>query len=511
MSLFTKLNKLKPFKDLNEQEFSWVLYNVGNSAYTMLSCSLIPIWFKNLACLFTKAEETSMITTEALSRLTIAERVAVTDAMKTLNLTASDGITTRVLRLLDPSIRNTVKEVWKLAENLVTTRVNELANAQGLLGQTQATSKYSMTIAIVTLIIALIGPICGALADHKDTRKIFFSTTVAAGVIGCILNGFTPTWILFLVVYVLAKVFYQASLTFYDSMLNDITTDERMDEVSSYGYAWGYIGSCIPFLIALLAYVLGPDMVGLISESLSKIIGFGVTGIWWLIVTIPLIKNYKQIHYVEEKGSVKKAFTQLGRTIKKIATTDKKVFLFLIAFFLYIDGVGTIIDNCINIGTELGLNTVGQVVFLLLTQVVAFGGSLVFAKLSRKYDTVKLLLVCIVGYFAVCLYAMTLEELWQFAIMAFGVGCFQGSIQSLSRSYFSRIVPASNSGEYFGIYDIFSKGASFLGSFVITAVLNIPGGNINIAVGSLAVFFAIGFVVLKFADKAPLSKEAELD
>ena len=175
---------------------------------------------------------------------------------------------------------------------------------------------------------------------------------------------------------------------------------------------------------------------------------------------------------------------------------------------MYIDGVGTIIDNCINIGTDLGLPTVGQVVFLLATQVVAFGGALVFARLSRKFDTVTLILVCIVGYFCVCLYALTLDTLLDFGVLAFGVGCFQGSIQSLSRSYFSKIIPAENSGEYFGIYDIFAKGASFLGSAVI-AWVKLAGGTINIAVASLAVFFAFGFIFLKMSDKQPLSKAAK--
>ena len=178
---------------------------------------------------------------------------------------------------------------------------------------------------------------------------------------------------------------------------------------------------------------------------------------------------------------------------------DKKVFFFLIAFFLYIDGVGTIIDNCINIGTDLNLSTVGQVICLLATQVVAFGGSLVFAKLSKKYDTVQLILVCIAGYFIVCLYALTLKNLIGFSFLAFGVGCFQGSIQSLSRSYFSKIIPPDNSGEYFGLYDIFSKGASFLGSAVIAGV-KLAGGTINIAVASQAIFFFLGFIFLKIAD-----------
>ena len=412
------------FKNLTKKEKSWVLYDVGNSAYTMLACSLIPIWFKSLA----------------------------------------------------------------------------IGTGPGQISSDKATAYYSISIAVVTITVALLGPILGAIADHKDTKKIFFQTAVSLGVIGCIINGFAPTWVIFIVVYVLTKICYSASLTFYDSMLNDVTTEDRMDQVSSFGYAWGYIGSCIPFTVALIAYVLGPDMMKVIPGILSKIIGFSVTGIWWFIVTMPLLKNYKQINYVDTHGAIGAAFKKIGRTLKTIALHDKKVLFFLIAFFLYIDGVGTIIDNCINIGTDLGLNTVGQVVFLLATQVVAWLGSLVFANLSKKFKTVPLILICIVGYFCVCLYALTLSTIWHFGILAFGVGCFQGSIQSLSRSYYSKIIPPENSGEYFGIYDIFSKGASFLGSAVI-AWVKLAGGTINIAVASLAIFFALGFIFLKVSDK----------
>ena len=448
-SLFKKLNESKTFKDLSPQEFSWVLYDVGNSAFTMLGCSLIPIWFKSLA----------------------------------------------------------------------------IGTAPGQISSDNATAYWALATSIVTVIVALIGPVCGAIADHKDTKKIFFTTSVAIGVIGCIINGFATSWMLFLIIYILAKIAYQASLTFYDSMLNDVTTDERSDAVSAYGYAWGYIGSCIPFTIALVAYVLGPDMVGILSDGLSRMIGFVVTAVWWWIVTMPLIKNYKQINYVSDtKGAIGNAFKKIGASIKNIALKDKKVLYFLIAFFLYIDGVGTIIDNCINLGTDLGLDTVGQVVFLLLTQVVAFGGSLVFAKLSKKHDTVYLIKICIIGYSIVCLYALTLRQLWQFAVMAFGVGCFQGSIQSLSRSYYSRIIPDENSGEYFGIYDIFAKGASFLGSFVIYIVKKIgisTGGvfnifgfeirSINLAIGLLALFFILGLLFIGLADKAPQSEESKKD
>ena len=424
---------------LTTSEKSWILYDVGNSAFTMLACSLIPIWFKDLA-------------------------------------------------IGDP--------------------------AQGFITSDQATAYYSIAISIVTVIVAVLGPIMGVIADHQGRKRVLFNTMVTLGVVGCIANGFATSWVAFILIYVLARIFYQMSLVIYDSMLNDVTVEERMDQVSSYGYAWGYIGSCIPFIVAMVAYILSGGLsedLMVFSPQVGKIIGYTVTGLWWFAVTVPLLKNYRQINYTEAgHGDIAKVFTKIGGTLKKIATQDKKVLFFLIAFFLYIDGVGTIIDNCINIGTDLGLPTVGQVVFLLATQVVAFGGSLVFARLSRKFSTVTLILVCIVGYFCVCLYALKLHTLIDFGILAFGVGCFQGSIQSLSRSYFSKIIPPENSGEYFGIYDIFSKGASFLGSAVI-AWVKLAGGTINIAVASLAVFFALGFIFLKIADKHPSIRGAVIE
>ena len=192
-----------------------------------------------------------------------------------------------------------------------------------------------------------------------------------------------------------------------------------------------------------------------------------------------------------------------------IVHKERKVFLFLIAFFMYIDGVGTIINNAINIGTDLGLDTVGQVIVLLATQVVAFAFSLLFARLSRTYRTATLIMVCIAGYLAVSLYALTLHSLWQFGIMAFGVGMFQGAIQALSRSYYSKIIPPQHAGEYFGIYDIFAKGASFLGSFAI-ALVKYAGGTINIAVATLAIFFILGFIFMWMADRVPDQRENTL-
>ncbi len=412
-------------RKLTKVEKAWVLYDVGNSAFTMLACSLVPIWFKSLA----------------------------------------------------------------------------IGTNPGQITSDQATAYWALSMSIVTVIVAILGPVFGAFTDTRGKKKIFFSTALAVGLIGCFLSGFLYSWLLFLIVFVITKISFGTSQVFYDSMLTDVTTEDRMDEISSYGFAWGYLGSCIPFLVALAAYVLGPDMLGKISDHTSRIIGFGVTALWWFVVTIPLLKEYKQIYYVDRKpGAVREVFRGIGATVVRIVRKEKKIFYFLIAFFLYIDGVGTIIDNCINIGTDLGLNTVGQVIVLLLTQVVAFAFSLIFAKLSRKYRTTTLIKVCIIGYFCVCLYALTLRSLIGFSILAFGVGMFQGSIQSLSRSYYAKIIPAENAGEYFGLYDIFCKGASFLGSFVLAAV-KLAGGTINVAVASLVVFFALGYVFLSMADR----------
>ena len=447
--LFKKLNESKIFKDLTPQEFSWVLYDVGNSAFTMLACSLVPVWFSNL---------------------------------------------------------------------IISTGANQLT----------ATSMWGYIQSAVTVILVIIGPVCGAIADHKDTRKIIFTTSVFAGVVMCIITGFAWNWVLFVIFYMIARLFYQASLTFYDSMLNDVTTDDRSDEVSSYGYAWGYIGSCIPFTLSLACAALGPLMLNIISESIAKILAFTITGVWWLIVTIPLLKNYKQINYVEGKPDFAGAFKKIGSSISNIIKKDKKVLFFLIGFFLYIDGVGTIIDNCVTIGKAVGLdNDILLIVFLLLTQVVAWIGSLVFAKLSKKYRTITLLTICIVGYFVACIYGLFINTMLDFAILAFIVGCFQGSIQSLSRSYYSRIIPDENSGEYFGLYDIFSKGASALGGLVIGVVcalgdeagkltINLFGntvtiGAINVAVALLCIFFFFGLIFLRIADKCPQSEESKKD
>ena len=326
-----------------------------------------------------------------------------------------------------------------------------------------------------------------------------FMTVLVMGVIGCALLGVAPNWLLYLITYVVAKVCYQSSLVLYDSMLTDVTEPERMDLVSSQGYAWGYIGSCIPFVAALIFYALG--MYEIMPMPICITIDFIIIAVWWACVSVPLIKSYEQKYYVESTaGKIKESFRRLGRTLSHLAKHDRKVFFFLIGFFFYIDGVYTIIDEAVAIGRSFGFGDMILLVVLLLTQVVAFAFATLFGKLSEKYSNFTLITVCIAGYTFVALFALTMHAVWQFGVMAFVVGMFQGAIQALSRSYFAQIIPADNSGEYFGLYDICGKGAAFMGTMMVGLTVQATN-SVNIAVGTLAILFIIGYIFLRRSAK----------
>ena len=288
------------------------------------------------------------------------------------------------------------------------------------------------------------------------------------------------------------------SLVFYDSMLTDITTPERMDNVSAKGYAWGYIGSCIPFVGSLIL-VLFYEQFHLTMETAMSLC-FLLIALWWLLLSVPLILGYHQTYYLEKENHyVKASFLRLKNIFVDLKKNPKVLF-FLIAFFFYIDGVYTIIDMATAYGTALGLDTTGLLLALLLTQIVAFPAALIFGKLSSSIENTKLIKICIFAYFLIALYGITLQQQYQFWILAVGVGIFQGAIQSLSRSYYAKIIPANRSGEYFGLYDICGKGASFMGTTLVSLISQVTG-MMNIGVGSLAIMFFIGFVFFKKTEK----------
>lgn len=348
---------------------------------------------------------------------------------------------------------------------------------------------WGYATSIATLIVAFLGPVLGTISDGKGKKIKLFLASIIIGAIGCITLGFLQSWLWFLLLFIITKSAYSLSLVFYDAMLPDITTAERMDVVSSEGYAWGYIGSCIPFILCLVLILLY-DKIG-ISLSLAMILAFALTAIWWLGLTIPLLKAYKQVHYIDvDKHSAKNTWKRLANIFNELKE-NKKVLLFLIAFFFYIDGVYTIIDMATAYGTALGFSSSSLLLALLVTQIVAFPSAIAFGKMSQKIANHKLIFICIFAYLGIAIYAIFLYEQYQFWILAVCVGLFQGAIQSLSRSYFGRLIPPEKSGEYFGIYDICGKGAAFLGTFVVSFISQLTN-SMNLGVGAIAFMFILG-------------------
>ena len=380
-----------------------------------------------------------------------------------------------------------------LVSTLLPIYFNAIAQQAGI-SSTDYLAYWGYATSAVTIIVALLGPVLGTITDFQGFKKPVFMISMLIGVAGCMFLGFTSSWIVFLAVYVIAKCGYSSSLIFYDAMLSDVTSSDRMDEVSSRGFAFGYIGSCIPFVIGLFV-VLSGSRFG-IGQMAAMTFAFVLSALWWLASTIPLLVSYKQTHYVGvQRQIVCSSFRRLADTMKNIKQ-EKAVFVFLLAFFCYIDGVYTIIDMATAYGTALGLDTTGLLLALLLTQITAFPSTLIFGRLSGRYPAKRLISICIAAYTFISVFAFTLDSQPKFWILAVCVGMFQGGVQALSRSHFAKIIPPEKSGEYFGIFDICGKGASFLGTMLVSVTSQLTN-NINYGVGSLIVLFILGFLLFQ--------------
>ena len=404
-------------KKLTGLERNWILYDVGNSAFVMLTSTVIPIYFKNLA-----------------------EGAGV-----------SAG---------------------------------------------NSTAYFSYASSLVTVLVMILGALLRTVADGKGRKKEIFTGCMLVGALGCAALAVPAGWLAFLGIYVLAKTGYQSSLIFYDSMLGDVTEEDRMDQVSAHGYAWGYIGSCIPFVASILL-ILNADTLGLGSVR-ATMLAFLLNAVWWSCMTLPLLKTYRQ-RSGEGSNNKDGSFVSLARTVRGIRQ-NPKVLWFLLAFFFYIDGVYTIIDLATSYGKDMGISDTSLMLALLLTQVVAFPCSILFGKLTKKIESGKLIAVSILGYLCIVIFALQLDKTWEFWFLAVCVAVFQGGIQALSRSYFTRIIPQERAAEYFGFYDIFGKGAAFMGTLMVGVASQVSGSS-RTGVGLLAILFLIGFFLFRKAGR----------
>lgn len=368
-----------------------------------------------------------------------------------------------------------------------------------LVDSADSTAYLGYTISISTFILAMLSPVLGTIADYKGMRRKFFIFFFLLGTLSTLGLLFVPdnNWLLLLIIYTLTAIGARGANLFYDAYLVDVTDKNRMDDISARGFAVGYIGSVIPFVTCIAIITLSQMEIIPLSVSAASKIAFLITAVWWFAFTIPMLKHVKQKHWIErEPNIVTSSFKRLGETFMDIKQY-KPIFIFLIAYFFYIDGVGTIISMSTAYGTDVGLGATDLIIALLAVQIVAAPFTVLYGKLAGKFGAKRMISIGIIVYFFVCVYAMFLNSVLDFWILAMLVASAQGGIQSLSRSFYAQMVPKEKANAFFGFYNIFGRFAAVTGPFLVGIVTQMTG-NSSFGVFSLAVLFVIGFVILLF-------------
>lgn len=377
---------------------------------------------------------------------------------------------------------------------------------------------------IGTFIVAISAPFIGAFADIRGNKKKFFIFFLLLGLVFSVVAAFVDIWQMMLFGYILSYIGFAGSCLICDSFLTDVTTTERMDSISSWAYALGYIGgSTIPFL-ASIALVMFGEKIGVDSVEAVKY-SVLIMVIWWAVFSIPLLKDVNQNYYVErpKEGVFKKTVQSVFKTAQLIVK-NKAILIFLIAYFFYIDGVNTVIKMSTAYGNTLGLGSTGMILALMVTQIVAFPCAILFGKLSQKYSSEKMLICAILIYVLICVLGFYmgfgLEEGFLdisgastiFWILATLVGTVQGGIQAISRSFYGKLIPPQNAGEYFGFFDIFGKFAAVLGPLLYAFVKNATGRS-SFSILSIVLLFMLGLIAMLVGKKdfANMKKAVPID
>lgn len=359
---------------------------------------------------------------------------------------------------------------------------------------TVSTFRLGLANGAMSFVIALLAPLIGAIADKGGVRvRLLVLFTVLGSAMTCALAFIDRGgWIMAVAVYAAASIGFWGGNQFYDSLIVDVSKDEEFDVVSSYGYALGYLGGGLLFIVNLLMYKF-PASFGLADGAAAVRVSFLTVGAWWLVFTIPallFVKETKPAHPVHGWRAALSGWRELLATFAAVRKyRDLAAFLF--AYWFYIDGVNTVIKMAVDYGLSLGLQAASLLLALLVTQFVAFPAALVFGWIGNKFGPRTGILIAIGVYFVVTLGAYYVDTEREFLILAIVIGLVQGGIQSLSRSLFGRLVPAGKAGEFFGFYNMMGKFAAVLGP-VLTGVVAYFSHDSRLAIMSIAVLFVIG-------------------
>lgn len=365
-----------------------------------------------------------------------------------------------------------------------------------------STAYWGYANSLATLVISILAPLLGTIADYKGFKKKLFSIFVLSSILSTALLATVGEgkWIYCLIIYIITTVGFSGSNIFYDSFLTDVTDNSRMDLISSAGFAWGYIGGTIPFIASILI-ITNASNLGL-GTILATQISFLITALWWFIFTLPMLKNVNQKYFIE--GNPRHFKNNLKKLWNTIKTTkeNRNVFYFLIAFFFYIDGVHTVITMATAYGMDIGLDSNTLMKILIFIQIIAFPFAILYGKLAKIFSARIMIFVGIVTYSIVSIYGFFLKTQLDFWILSILVASAQGGIQALSRSYFGKLIPKENSAEYFGIYNIFGRVSSIFGPLLMGIVSTITGDSRYGILSLIALFIIGGLVFLKVNDSS---------
>lgn len=370
-----------------------------------------------------------------------------------------------------------------------------------------ATANWGFANSIAALAIALLAPFLGVAADSGHRKKGFFSFFLFWGIVlTLLLITIRPgSWLFCLVLFAAARIGWSGANIFYDSFLVDVSPKSRMDRISALGYAWGYAGSIIPFLMTLflIQRFSGGDDPALLNETAVKG-GFVIVAVWWGLFSIPILKNVRQKHTgARSPGSLKKTVTKIFTTFRRIRQY-RNIFLFLLAHFFYIDGVETTITMAVAFGMDIGLGSTSLILAILMVQILSFPFAWLFGNLAGRYSTKSMLLAGIGIYILITIIAFFIPQFTGirtktviYWTLTFLVSTAMGGIQALSRSYFARLIPPENATEFFGFYNIAGRFATITGPFLMAMVIRITGKTHYGVLGILLLFIAGGWLLLK--------------
>ena len=357
----------------------------------------------------------------------------------------------------------------------------------------------SWTLVISNVALLFTAPLIGAVTDiSKTTKKLFISMVLISIIcVGLLFFVEAGSWIYALIFFGIANYFFSASNVLYDKILVQITSPDLFSKISGYGYAWGYFGGGFLFLINALMS-LNPELFGLSSQAEAIRWSFITVSIWWSIFLLPLSITYKERDIQSSKKVLSRSLGNIFSTLKSIPEY-KNVFIFLIAFFLFIDGVHTVMALATTFALNLGLDTSSIIIALILVQFIAFPSTLMWSYIAEKRGDKLVINISIVIYIAIILFSFSLSNSTEFYILASLVGFVQGGIQGSSRSLFAKLIPPEKAGEFFGIFNTFGKAGAFMGPALVGIFLAIFKNTIVMLLPIL-ILFVLGLIVLYFVD-----------